>query len=69
MQKKKKLTRRFIVIEGLYMNSGDLPPLPEIVALKHEYKFRLIVDESISFGILGPRGKGISDHFQMPVTP
>jgi serine palmitoyltransferase len=28
----------------------------------------LIVDESASFGVLGKKGAGISDHFNIPVT-
>jgi serine palmitoyltransferase len=28
--------RRFIIVEGLYRNVGDLCPLPEIVALKNQ---------------------------------
>ena len=29
---KEKVTRKFIVAEGLYMNSGDLAPLPKLVS-------------------------------------
>ncbi|EGF82407.1 hypothetical protein BATDEDRAFT_9831 [Batrachochytrium dendrobatidis JAM81] len=63
---KKPLTRRFIVVEGLYINLGDICPFPELVALKNKYKYRLIVEESMSFGVLGPRGAGIADHFGIP---
>jgi serine palmitoyltransferase len=45
--------RRFIVIEGLYRNTGDICPLPEILALKEEFCYRVILDESLSFGTLG----------------
>ena len=55
--------RRFIVVEGLYKNRGTVPPLDEIVKIKAEYCYRLIVDESFSFGTLGPNGKGALDHF------
>lgn len=34
--------------------------------LKQTYKYRLMVDESLSFGTLGPRGLGIGDHFGIP---
>lgn len=63
--KKKKipLTRRFILVEGLYAKTGDKCPLPELLRLKKQYKYRLIVDESLSFACLGPRGLGISDHY------
>ena len=60
---KKKPQRRFIVIEGLYRNYGDIAPLAKIVDLKEAYKWRLIVDETYSFGVLGPSGKGITEHF------
>jgi serine palmitoyltransferase len=33
--------------------------------LKNEFKFRLIMDDSTSFGTLGRRGMGILDHFDM----
>jgi serine palmitoyltransferase len=53
--------RRFIVVEGLYKNSGTIVPLEELVALKHEFKYRLILDESFSFGTLGKTGKGVME--------
>eukprot|EP00548_Thalassiothrix_antarctica_P001124 CAMPEP_0194136926 /NCGR_PEP_ID=MMETSP0152-20130528/6858_1 /TAXON_ID=1049557 /ORGANISM="Thalassiothrix antarctica, Strain L6-D1" /LENGTH=599 /DNA_ID=CAMNT_0038833743 /DNA_START=355 /DNA_END=2154 /DNA_ORIENTATION=- len=48
--------RRFIVAEALYKNSGTICPLAELVELKHEFKYRLILDETHSFGTLAPRG-------------
>lgn len=64
---KAKATRRFLVVEGLYMNHGDLCPLPELIKLKAEYKVRLFVDETVSFGILGKTGRGIAEHFGVDV--
>lgn len=31
--------------------------------MKHRYKYRLIIDESLSIGALGPRGLGVADLF------
>lgn len=62
---RKPLTRKFIVVEGLYQNHGDIVPLPELVELKKKYKYRLIVDESFSLGALGTRGAGVTDHFNV----
>jgi len=59
--------RRFIVAEGLYRNYGTIMKLKEVVALKHKYLFRLIVDETFSIGVLGKTGKGVSEHVGMPV--
>ena len=53
--------RRFIVIEGLYRSIGDVCCLPEIMELKDEYCYRLIIDESLSFGTLGTTGKGVTE--------
>lgn len=62
-KKKLPLTRRFILAEGLYAKHGDKCPLPKLVELKKKYKYRLILDESLSFGCLGPRGLGITDYY------
>lgn len=51
------------MVEGLYKATGDLAPLAEITKLKHKYKFRLVVDESLGFGTLGKRGRGACEHF------
>lgn len=61
--RKKPLNRRFIVVEGLYQRWGDIAPLPEIFALKKQYKYRLVVDESMSLGVLGQTGRGACQQF------
>ncbi|KAF2071797.1 hypothetical protein CYY_006881 [Polysphondylium violaceum] len=65
---KQKLVRKFVVIEGLYYNFGDIPPLPKILELKEKYKFRLIMDESHSVGVLGKTGRGITEHYNIDVN-
>ncbi|KAK9765895.1 serine palmitoyltransferase component, variant 2 [Basidiobolus ranarum] len=64
---KRPLTRRFIVVEGLSLNYGDIAPLKKLIEIKHTYKYRIILDESLSFGVLGKRGAGLTDHFNVPV--
>jgi len=66
-RKKKPLNRRFIVVEAIYQNSGQMVPLDELVRLKEEYKFRILVDESNSLGVVGRTGRGISEHYNIPV--
>lgn len=56
------LTRRFIVTEGLFENTGDVVDLPKVIELKLKYKFRLILDETWSFGVLGRTGRGVTEH-------
>lgn len=65
--KKARVTRRFLVVEGLYMNHGDICPLPAIMELKKKFKVRIFVDESVSFGVLGKTGRGISEYYNIPV--
>ncbi|MCJ1344689.1 serine palmitoyltransferase component [Peltigera leucophlebia] len=66
-QAKKPLTRRFIVTEGMFENVGDVVNLPKIIEFKLRYKFRLILDETWSFGVLGRTGKGVAE--QQNVDP
>ncbi|KAF2870951.1 serine palmitoyltransferase 1 [Massariosphaeria phaeospora] len=60
-QAKKPLTRRFIITEGLFENVGDVVDLPKLVELKLRYKFRLILDETWSYGVLGRTGRGVTE--------
>lgn len=63
--KKAKATRKFLVIEGLYMNTGEICKLPQLIELKNEFKVRLFIDESYSFGVLGQTGRGVREHFNV----
>ena len=58
----KPLTRRFIITEGLFENIGDMVDLPKLVELKMRYKFRIILDETWSYGVLGQTGRGVTEH-------
>ncbi|KAF0686180.1 Aste57867_21966 [Aphanomyces stellatus] len=60
--------RRYIVTEGLFRNTGALVDLPAVVALCHKYFFRLFLDETYSFGVLGATGKGVTEHYNMSVA-
>jgi len=62
-----KITRRFIVTEAIFYNTGELCNLEKIIELKYKYKYRLILDESLSFGVLGKTGRGITEHLGIPV--
>lgn len=51
--------RVFVVAEALYANWGDVCPLAEVMELKKRYPFRVMLDESLSLGLLGARGRGL----------
>ena len=53
-----------IVIEGLYSMDGDVPNLPELLAVKEKFGCWLLVDEAHSIGGLGRTGRGVSEHFR-----
>ena len=61
--------RRFecvlIMIEGLYSMDGDVPALPRFIEIKRRHRCFLMVDEAHSFGVLGNRGLGIREHFDL----
>lgn len=48
-------------------NSGQIAPLDEIIRLKEKYLFRVVLDESHSFGVLGSSGRGLAEHYGVPV--
>lgn len=60
--KKSAKRRRFLVVEAIYMNTGEICPLPQMVELRRRYKLRMFLDESISFGVLGANGRGLVEH-------
>ena len=47
-----------VISEGVFGMRGDQGLLKEIVALKKDYSFRLLVDDAHGFGTLGTGGRG-----------
>lgn len=66
--KRAEKMRRYIVVEAVYQNSGQIAPLDEIVRLKEKYLFRVVLDESNSFGVLGNSGRGLAEHYGIPTN-
>lgn len=56
------------MVEALYLNYGDVAPLPKLVELRNKYSTPLIIDESFSFGVLGGTGRGALEHFGLSVS-
>jgi len=54
---------RFIVVDGVFSMEGDIAPLPEILAAAREFGAGLMVDDAHGIGVLGPTGRGTSEHF------
>jgi glycine C-acetyltransferase len=52
-----------VITEGVFGMSGNLGKLDEIVKLKEEYQFRLLVDDAHGFGVMGKTGAGTPEFF------
>ncbi len=50
-----------VITEGVFGMSGDLGKLDEIVAMKKDYSFRLLVDDAHGFGTMGKTGAGTGE--------
>ena len=50
-----------VITEGVYGMRGDQGKLKEVVALKKDYDFRLMVDDAHGFGTLGKTGAGAGE--------
>jgi 8-amino-7-oxononanoate synthase len=56
---------KMIVVDGVFSMEGDLANLPEIVRLKKKYNTRLLVDDAHGIGVLGKKGRGACEHFNV----
>ena len=52
-----------VITEGVFGMAGDLGKLDEIVKLKKDFNFRLLVDDAHGFGTMGKTGAGTGEHF------
>jgi serine palmitoyltransferase len=53
----------FVLTLGILANSAFFELLK--IELKQRYKYRLILDESYSFGVLGRTGRGVTEHLNV----
>jgi len=52
-----------LITEGVFGMAGDLGKLDEIVALKKEFNFRILIDDAHGFGTMGETGSGTGEFF------
>ena len=52
-----------VITEGVFGMAGDLGKLDEIVKLKKEFNFRILIDDAHGFGTMGKTGSGTGEHF------
>ncbi len=63
LERARKITQEtgggiLVITEGVYGMTGDQGKLKEIVELKKDYDFRLLVDDAHGFGTMGRNGAG-----------
>lgn len=54
-----------IVTDGVFSMHGDICDLPQIVRLARTYGARILVDDAHATGVLGARGSGTAEHFDL----
>ncbi len=54
-----------LITEGVFGMTGALGILDQIVALKEKHSFRIMIDDAHGFGVMGPHGRGTSEHFNV----
>jgi 8-amino-7-oxononanoate synthase len=52
-----------LIVDGVFSMDGDLAPLPALIQLAKEYECRILVDEAHGTGVVGPTGRGVTEHF------
>ena len=56
---------RVIVTDGVFSMDGNVAPLDKIMELAKKYNALVMVDESHSAGVVGEKGKGVSELYNM----
>ncbi|WEK20420.1 MAG: aminotransferase class I/II-fold pyridoxal phosphate-dependent enzyme [Candidatus Pedobacter colombiensis] len=50
---------RFVVVDGVYSQDGDLALLDQIVKLVHQYEGYVVMDDAHGVGVIGKTGRGV----------
>jgi 8-amino-7-oxononanoate synthase len=57
--------RKLIVADAVFSMDGDIAPVPELLALAERHDAWLLLDDAHGFGVLGGRGRGVLEHFDV----
>jgi 8-amino-7-oxononanoate synthase len=56
---------RLVAVDGVFSMEGDIAPLPEIVNIARDFHAGVMVDDAHGIGVLGRRGRGTAEHFDL----
>jgi 8-amino-7-oxononanoate synthase len=65
LQTKASVGGTLCVTDGVFSMDGDLPDLPALTSLARRYGARVLVDDAHAVGVLGTRGRGSLEHFNL----
>jgi len=65
MLKTSHAPRKMILADAVFSMDGDLAPAPELLALCEKYDALLLLDDAHGFGVLGAKGSGLLEHFNL----
>ena len=54
---------KMVIVDGVFSMEGDLSPVDQIVALRQDHEFGLMVDDAHGVGVMGKTGRGTAEHF------
>ena len=69
MLARSKARRKLVAADAVFSMDGDIAPVPELLRLCEKYDAWLMLDDAHGFGVLGPGGRGVLEHFSSPLTP
>lgn len=59
---------RMLLTDGVFSMDGDIAPLPELTAICQQNKSRLLLDDAHGIGVLGEKGRGCIEYFNLAST-
>jgi len=65
LSSRKEKQNTFIVTDGVFSMDGDVARLPEILSLAEQHEAFIYLDDAHGTGVLGPRGGGTCEHFNL----
>ena len=60
-----EINNKFIMSDGVFSMDGDLAPLDALAQLAKKHDATLMIDDAHGIGVLGERGRGVIEHFNL----